>query len=160
MLKNFVTKLCDQSMDGVILENLSIFRNSLDSSNVADYLKVLVWEYFKGTSEEDSLQKQVNIFADGDYLNSEDPIVKDVIAKVNSGMRIASENAIKILDDGKIIAYNFKALVTPQATQNVFIFNLSEVNETVVKETLTPVVVKGEEAKLNFNSCCCKGRRS
>lgn len=143
-------ELCDQSMDGVILENLSIFRNSLDSSNVADYLKVLVWEYFKGTSEEDSLQKQVNIFADGDYLNSEDPIVKDVIAKVNSGMRIASENAIKILDDGKIIAYNFKALVTPQATQNVFIFNLSEVNETVVKETLTPVVVKGEEAKFNI----------
>ena len=143
-------ELCDQSMDGVILENLSIFRNSLDSSNVADYLKVLVWEYFKGTSEEDSLQKQVTIFTDGDYLNSEDPIVKDVIAKVNSGMRIASENAIKILDDGKIIAYNFKALVTPQATQNVFIFNLSEVNETVVKETLTPVVVKGEEAKFNI----------
>ena len=143
-------ELCDQSMDGVILENLSIFRNSLDSSNVADYLKVLVWEYFKGTSEEDSLQKQVNIFVDGDYLNSEDPIVKDVINKVNSGMRIASENAIKILDDGKIIAYNFKALVTPQATQNVFIFNLLEVNETVVKETLTPVVVKGEEAKFNI----------
>ena len=143
-------KLCDQSMDGVILENLSIFRNSLDSSNVADYLKVLVWEYFKGTSDEDSLQKQVTIFTDGDYLNSEDPIVKDVIAKVNSGMRIASENAIKILEDGKIIAYNFKALVTPQATQNVFIFNLSEVNETVVKETLTPVVVKGEEAKFNI----------
>ena len=143
-------ELCDQSMDGVILENLSIFRNSLDSSNVADYLKVLVWEYFKGTSEEDSLQKQVNIFADGDYLNSEDPIVKDVIAKVNSGMRIASENAIKVLDDGRVIAYNFKALVTPQATQNVFIFNLSEVNETVVKETLTPVVVKGEEAKFNI----------
>ena len=143
-------KLCDQSMDGVILENLSIFRNSLDSSNVADYLKVLVWEYFKGTSDEDSLQKQVTIFTDEDYLNSEDPIVKDVIAKVNSGMRIASENAIKILEDGKIIAYNFKALVTPQATQNVFIFNLSEVNETVVKETLTPVVVKGEEAKFNI----------
>ena len=143
-------ELCDQSMDGVILENLSIFRNSLDSSNVADYLKVLVWEYFKGTSDEDSLQKQVTIFTDGDYLNSEDPIVKDVIAKVNSGMRIASENAIKILEDGKIIAYNFKALVTPQATQNVFIFNLSEVNETVVKETLTPVVVKGEEAKFNI----------
>ena len=143
-------ELCDQSMDGVILENLSIFRNSLDSSNVADYLKVLVWEYFKGTSDEDSLQKQVTIFTDEDYLNSEDPIVKDVIAKVNSGMRIASENAIKILEDGKIIAYNFKALVTPQATQNVFIFNLSEVNETVVKETLTPVVVKGEEAKFNI----------
>ena len=143
-------ELCDQSMDGVILENLSIFRNSLDSSNVADYLKVLVWEYFKGTSDEDSLQKQVTIFTDEDYLNSEDPIVKDVIAKVNSGMRIASENAIKILDDGKIIAYNFKALVTPQATQNVFIFNLSEVNEIVVKETLTPVVVKGEEAKFNI----------
>lgn len=143
-------ELCDQSMDGVILENLSIFRNSLDSSNVADYLKVLVWEYFKGTSDEDSLQKQVTIFTDGDYLNSEDPIVKDVIAKVNSGMRIASENAIKILEDGKIIAYNFKALVTPQATQNVFIFNLSEVKETVVKETLTPVVVKGEEAKFNI----------
>ena len=143
-------KLCDQSMDGVILENLSIFRNSLDSSNVADYLKVLVWEYFKGTSDEDSLQKQVTIFTDEDYLNSEDPIVKDVIAKVNSGMRIASENAIKILEDGKIIAYNFKALVTPQATQNVFIFNLSEVNEIVVKETLTPVVVKGEEAKFNI----------
>lgn len=143
-------ELCDQSMDGVILENLSIFRNSLDSSNVADYLKVLVWEYFKGTSDEDSLQKQVTIFTDEDYLNSEDPIVKDVIAKVNSGMRIASENAIKILEDGKIIAYNFKALVTPQATQNVFIFNLSEVNEIVVKETLTPVVVKGEEAKFNI----------
>ena len=142
--------ICDQSIDGLILENLSIFRNSLDSSNVADYLKVLIWEYFKGTADDDSLQKQVNIFTDKDYLNSEDPIVKDVINKVNSGMRIASENAIKILDDGKIIAYNFKALVTPQATQNVFIFNLSEVNETVVKETLTPVVVKGEEAKFNI----------
>ena len=143
-------ELCDQSMDGVILENLSIFRNSLNSNNVADYLKVLIWEYFKGTAEDDSLQKQVNIFADGDYLNSEDPIVADVIEKVNSGMKIDSENAIKILDDGKVIAYNFKALVTPQANQNVFIFNLSEVNETVVKETLTPVVYNGEEAKFNI----------
>ena len=143
-------EICDQSMDGLVLENLSIFRNSLDSSNVAEYLKVLIWEYFKGNADEDSLQKKVNIFTDGDYLNSDDPIVKDVIEKVNSGMKIDSENAIKVLDDGRIIAYNFKAFVTPQATQNVFIFKLSEVNETVSKETLTPVVVKGEEAKFNI----------
>ena len=140
----------DAAVNGVIWDNLSIFRNSLDGSNVADYLKVLIWEYFKDTSDENSLQPQVNIFADKDYLNSDDPIVKDVIEKVNSGMKIDSENAIKVLDDGRIVAYNFKALITPQATQNVFIFNLSEVNETVVKETLTPVVVKGEEAKFNI----------
>lgn len=140
----------DAAVNGVLWDNLSIFRNSLDGSNVADYLKVLIWEYFKDTSDENSLQPQVNIFADKDYLNSDDPIVKDVIEKVNSGMKIDSENAIKVLDDGRIVAYNFRGLITPQATQNVFIFNLSEVNESVVKETLTPVVVKGEEAKFNI----------
>lgn len=136
----------DSLIDGVVFDNYTIF-NRLNGEDISDLLKILVYEYYNGTS----LQSELNILTDGDYLNSNNTMIQDVVSKYNSGLRINSSNNVKVLDNGTFRIYDFKFLITPQGTQNSFLFRLSEgANETVVKETLTPVVFNGNDAKFNI----------
>ena len=136
----------DSLIDGVVFDNYTIF-NRLNGEDISDLLKILVYEYYNGTS----LQSELNILTDGDYLNSNNTMIQDVVSKYNSGLRINSSNNVKVLDNGTFGIYDFKFLITPQGTQNSFLFRLSEgANETVVKETLTPVVFNGNDAKFNI----------
>ena len=136
----------DSLIDGVVFDSYTIF-NRLNGEDISDLLKILVYEYYNGTS----LQSELNILTDGDYLNSNNTMIQDVVSKYNSGLRINSSNNVKVLDNGTFKIYDFKFLITPQGTQNSFLFRLSEgANETVVKETLTPVVFNGNDAKFNI----------
>ena len=69
----------------------------------------------------------------------------------DSGFRVPSVNAIKICDDGTIAVYNFKEIVTPSATQNVFAFNITYgPNLTVEKEVVTNPIFVNKEVDFNI----------
>ena len=139
-------KYSDSIINGVIFDDYTIF-NSLNGNNVSDLFKILIFEYYNGTS----LQTEINILTDEDYLNSNNTIIKDVVAKYNAGLRINGKNIVKVLDNGTVNIYNFKFLITPQGTQNAFMFKVLEgANETVIKKTITPVVFNGNDTKFNI----------
>lgn len=141
-----VEKYSDAAINGVVFDDYTIF-NSLNGNNVSDLLKILVFEYYNGTS----LQNEISILTDGDYLNSNNTIINDVVAKYNAGLRINGENNVKVLDNGTANIYKFKFLITPQGTQNAFMFKVLEgANETVIKKTITPVVFNGNDTKFNI----------
>ena len=130
-----VEEWADYPQYGVMWEDLRYAQSSLTEEAVGQYLKILIYKYWVNESGHDNFQKLINIFSDEDFRKSDNEIVKDVIALYDSGYRVPSNNAIKVDDNGTVIVYNFREIITPSATQNVFAFNLSyNPNATVVKE--------------------------
>jgi len=130
-----VEEWADYPQYGVMWEDLRYAQSSLTEEAVGQYLKILIYKYWVNESGHDNFQKLINIFSDEDFRKSDNEIVKDVIALYDNGYRVPSHNAIKVDDNGTVILYNFREIITPSATQNVFAFNLSyNPNATVVKE--------------------------
>ncbi|WP_297826011.1 right-handed parallel beta-helix repeat-containing protein [uncultured Methanobrevibacter sp.] len=116
---------------GILVEDLFFVRNSLDQSYVGDYLKVLIMKY--QTNENYNIKDYIYIFTDGDYRNSRDPIVQDVIK--------LAENCFTILDngnntiEGKTYCCEFYSFINPTTRQNMILWNCCKPIEI---PTLTP----------------------
>ena len=132
-----VEEWADYPQYGVMWEDLRYAQSSMTEEAVGQYLKILIYKYWVNESGHDNFQRLINIFSDEDFRKSDNEIVKDVIALYDGGYRVPSHNAIKVDDNGTVIVYNFREIITPSATQNVFAFNLSyNPNATVVKELI------------------------
>lgn len=140
----------DEATNGILWDNLTILRNSLNDENVAEYIKALIYEYYVDDTVENSLQRQINIFTDEDFRSSDDEKVKHIINLVDGGFTVDTDNAVKTLVNGSIVVYKFAAVITPKATQNLIVFKLFEgANATVTKDTVTPTVIKGSNVTFN-----------
>ena len=145
-----VEEFADYPQYGVLWEDLRFVQNSLSEEYVGEYLKILIFKYWDDESQHQNLQQLVNVFTDHDYLKSDNPVVKEVIALYNSGYRVPTTNALMFYENGTIGVFNFGEVVTPSGTQNVFVFNITyNPNLTVEKEVITNPVFVGE--KVDFN---------
>ncbi|MGN1362110.1 MAG: hypothetical protein ACI4VU_00105 [Methanobrevibacter sp.] len=128
------------------IENLTYIENSLDHSNVAQYLKILVYNYY-----DDLDQEIIWIFTDNDYLHSNNTIVQKVIADYNNGLRL-SNSPKKQLNKTHYIQYYYKFYSTTDSLyQNLFGFKKSinqiVYNFTASKISLDPVVIIGNQTR-------------
>ncbi len=142
-----VEELADVPDHGIMWEDLRFLQNSLTEDYVGDYLKILVVKFWNHGNSYDSIKEQINIFTDHDYLNSDDEMVKEVIALYDSGFRVPSSNAYKFYENGTISVFSFREILTPASSQNVFAFNETYVTPSMkIEKNVSKKVVKiGDE---------------
>ena len=131
---------------GILVDDLFFVRNSLDQSYVGDYLKVLIMKY--QSYEHYNIKDLIYVFTDGDYRNSRDPIIQDVIK--------LAENCFTILDNGNNTIENitypceFYTFINPTTRQNMIIWNCS--NPIVIPSvTASKTIVESKTYKVGEN---------
>jgi len=141
----------DYPQYGVLWENLRFAQNSLSEENIGEYLKILIYKYWNDDSQHANLQKLVNAFTDRNFRENENPIVQEIISLYDSGYRVPTNNALRFYDNGTVAMFNFKEILTPSSTQNVFAFNITyNPNLTVEKEIITDPVYLGGDVDFNI----------
>lgn len=130
--------------------NMSIVKNHLDFSDVSDYLKLLIYNYYPLDGTKFKLYDVVWIFTDEDYRKSNNTIVQDVLKRYDDGERV-SDYAIRELDDGSFVTYKFMAVLSQTTYQNLFIFKLENSSMDVSKKSLNSTVNIGEIASFNIS---------
>ena len=141
----------DYPQYGVLWESLKFAQNSLSEKNIGEYLKILIYKYWNDESQHANLQKLVNAFTDRDFRENENPIVQEIISLYDSGYRVPTNNALRFYDNGTVAMFNFKEILTPSSTQNVFAFNITyNPNLTVEKDIITDPVYLGGDVDFNI----------
>ncbi len=132
---------------GVYDTSMEKLKNSINHKPIKDYLKILIYYYVDVFEDLDKYDfaKHVWEFTDGEYWNSNDAVVREVIRLYDSGLRVSTENGCKVLANGTLMYFNFSSMVTPSGEQNLFLFKFSQ--ENVLNETLT------KEALINKTVC-------
>ena len=98
---------------------------------------------------ESDIQTVTWIFTDGDYVNSRDRLVMDVIDQYkNHYDEMNMTNISYTLPNGELMEYDMKLFLTPADRQNMVLFKsfpfVSRFNETVKKDTINTTVLVGE----------------
>lgn len=149
-----------ENTEGVIIDDLSYIVNSVDRSSVEDYLRVMFYlldaypEKYIDYTESD-IQRVTWIFTDGDYLNSRDRLVRDVINqyRYHYGEMNMTDYSYT-LPNGVLMEYDMKLFLTPADRQNMVLFKskpfIETYNETVRKETLNATVLVGENVQFRI----------
>jgi len=140
----------DSPRYGVICNDLRFLQNSLTEEYVGEYLKILIYKYWNENSDYAKFRDMINIFTDHDFRNSDDATVKEVRSLYDSGYRVPTNNTLRDNGDGTIVMFNFKEVIVPSATQNVFMFDMYKTNLTVKKEVITNPVVIGKQVDFNI----------
>ena len=140
----------DSPRYGVVCNDLRFLQNSLSEEYVGEYLKILIYKYWNENSDYAKFRDMINIFTDHDFRNSDDATVKEVISLYDSGYRVPTNNTLRDNGDGTIVMFNFKEVIVPSATQNVFMFDMYKTNLTVKKEVITNPVVIGKQVDFNI----------
>jgi len=134
---------------------LELLRNSITGEKIADYLKILIYKYiddFNSLNNTD-FSNLIWAFSDHDFRSSSNPIIQDVVKLYDSGFRVPTVDASKIMDNDIIMYFNFTSLITPSAQQNLFMFKFSYgkvINETLTKETLNKTSYVGDEVQFRL----------
>ena len=134
---------------GVYDHSMEKLKNSINHEPVGEYLKILIYNFVEHIDDLKSsgFHNYVWAFSDGKYWESEDPIVKEVIRIYDSGFRVPSQNACKVLANGTLMYLNFSSMITPSGQQNLFLFKFNhegEINETLDKEVLNKTAIVGD----------------
>lgn len=104
---------------GILIDDLTFVRNSLDQSYVGDY--IIAAFLLSKISDNYNIYKDVYTFTDSDYRNSGDSHIQDIINLVNRGeLRIVNNT---ITYDG--ITYKFQTFINPTTRQNLILINAS-----------------------------------
>ena len=145
----------DRPYDGVYDNSLNLLKNVNNGQEVGEYLKILIYQYVDKLDDlkEYTFEDYVWAFTDFEYWNSDDPIIKEVIALYDSGFRVPTENACKVLPNGTLMYFNFSSLITPTAQQNLFLFKLDYgdvMDGNLTKETLNKTVLVGDNAEFRI----------
>lgn len=149
-----------ENTEGVLIEDLSYIVNSVDRSSVEDYLRVMFYlldaypERYDDYTEGD-IQTVTWIFTDGDYLNSRDRLVRDVINQYrNHYDEMNMTNMSYVLPNGDKMEYDMKLFLTPADRQNMVLFKsfpfVERFNETVRKDTINTTVLVGENVQFKI----------
>ena len=132
--------------EGVFDNRMVLLKNSINGRPVGEYLKILIYEYLDKMQDlkDYDFEDYVWTFTDYEYWNSDDPIVKEVISLYDSGFRVPTEKACKVLSNGTLMYFNFSSLITPTGQQNLFLFKFDygdKINEAFSKETLNETIL-------------------
>ena len=143
-------KFYSQPYSGVVDHTLNVIENNINGKPVGEYLKILLYTYFDGYNDFFNYYFPDYIweFTDYDYEHSDKEIVQNVIELYNSGFRVPTENALKVLDNGNILRMDFLALDTADGEQDIFLFNWDTVKADLQKESLNKSTFIGE--KIDF----------
>lgn len=126
---------------GVYDDTIDFIKNAINGQPVKEYLKILIYRFLDNFDDlkRTGFHNYVWAFTDHEYWNSNDPVVKNVVELYNSGFRVPSLNACKVLSNGTLMYINFSSMVTPSSQQNLFLFKFAygeEVNQIFTKEAL------------------------
>ena len=126
---------------GVFDNSMALLRNKITHQPVGEYLKIAIYTYVNGIQDliDHSFNNTVWAFTDFEFWDSDDPIVQETVRLYDSGFRVPTENALKILPNGTSMYFNFSSLLSPAAQQNLFIFKFEyrdDFDGTLTKETL------------------------
>ena len=143
-------KFYSQPYSGVVDHTLNVIDNNINGKPVGEYLKILLYTYFDGYNDFFNYYFPDYIweFTDYDYEHSDKEIVRNVVELYNSGFRVPTENALKVLDNGDILRMDFLALDTADGEQDIFLFNWDTVTADLKKESLNKTTFIGE--KIDF----------
>ena len=123
-----------------LFESLDFVLSQITGEDVSQYLKILISQNLEN-EDYGAIQEAIWIFTDGDYKNSDNEIVNNVLSAYDDGVRINTNNAKVALSNGTWVSLNFKATTRADA-QNLLAYNVSELgvpNMTVAKKSLNPI---------------------
>ena len=126
---------------GVFDNRLALLRNAINHEPIGEYLKILLYTNLNCTQDLKDIPfyDYVWEFSDFEYWNSEDPIIKEVLRLYDSGFRVPTENAVKLLPNNTLVQYNFSSFITPSVQQNLFLFSFN--SEDLLVPTLTKAAI-------------------
>ena len=130
--------------------SMQLLKNAINGVPVAEYLKILIYQYVDHMQDlrDNDFHNYVWGFTDRTYWNSTDSIIREVVALYDSGFRVPSINACKVLANGTLMYLNFSSMITPSSQQNLFLFKYAYgdvINETLSKESLNKTAFVGDE---------------
>ena len=145
---------------GVFDDSIDLIKNAINGQPVKEYLKILIYRFLDNFDDlkQVGFHNYVWAFTDREYWNSDDPVVKNVIELYNSGFRVPSVNACKVLANGTLMYINFSSMITPSSQQNLFLFKFAygePINQIFTKEALinrTVYVGESVEYRLVINN--------
>ena len=117
-------------------------QNSIYRTNVSDYLKILIAYYH----ENENLSDLIWEFTDGDFRNSENAVVRDVISKFNNGV----SGDYVVLENGSVKVFNYSMYLTLSQKQNKLAYSYDTINTNITKTALNTTVNMGEEVLFNI----------
>ena len=126
---------------GVYDDSMDLIKNAINGEPVKEYLKILIYQFLENFDDlkVNGFHNYVWAFTDQEYWNSDNPVVQNVIEIYNTGFRVPSVNACKVLSNGTLMYINFSSMVTPSSQQNLFLFKFSygdPINQSMTKEVL------------------------
>ena len=126
---------------GVYDDTMDFIKNSINGEPVKEYLKILIYRFLDNFEDlkQTGFHNYVWAFTDREYWNSDDPIVQSVIELYDSGFRVPSANACKVLPNGTLMYINYSSMVTPSSQQNLFLFKFAygeEINQVFTKDAI------------------------
>ena len=130
--------------------SMELLKNALSGESVSEYLKILIYQFVDHVDDlrRAGFHNYVWAFTDNDFRNLSDPIVKHVIELYDSGFRVPTVNACKVLSNGTLMYINYSSIITPSSQQNLFLFKYEYgdvINETFTKEALNQTANIGDE---------------
>lgn len=131
------------------INGLNFVQNSQYRTNVADYVKILVAYY----GDNKNLSDLIWEFTDGDYLNSNNIIVKDVISKYENGV----SGDVVVLENGSIKLMKYAEYITFNAKQNKLGYGYEIIDSNVTKKALNATANIGDEVLFNIT---CSNRNN
>ena len=126
---------------GVYDDSMDFIKNAINGQPVKEYLKILIYRFLDNFDDlkQNGFHNYVWAFTDREYWNSDDPVVQNVIELYNSGFRVPSVNACKVLSNGTLMYINYSSMVTPSSQQNLFLFKFAygePLDQVFTKEAL------------------------
>ena len=121
----------------VVDPSLKLARNVVDSSDVSDYVKSLLYKYFKGQLSYDVVSFMIKSAVYGNSLMNVNYNAPDV----------------EYIGNNMVVVYEYISLITPSSNQNlVFIKPTYHVlNQTLTKEALNKTAFVGDIVKFRIN---------
>jgi uncharacterized repeat protein (TIGR01451 family) len=144
--------------EGVMVKDLTYIANSVDRSLVGEYVRLLFYlrDAYPNNYSSYSLadiQDIIWTFTDGNYLNSRDKLIRDVLRVYEEGSVQFNETTY-VLPNGTLMEYDMQIFLTPTDRQNMVLFEshpfVPTFNETVKKDTLNETVLVGEDVEFRI----------
>lgn len=130
------------SMNNYYLKDLFLVQNTISREDVSGYVKILIAYYH----EEENLNELIWEFTDKDYMNSDNPIVQDVISKYNQGV----SGDYVVLENGTVKVFNYTTLLTLSQKQNKLSYAYELIDAGINKTANNDVVGFGDEVSFNI----------
>ena len=146
--------------EGVMVKDLTYITNSINRDLVGEYVRILFalrdlhpLKYKQYSLAE--IQNLIWLFTDGNYKNSKDAFIRDVLAEyANPTIEFTNTTFMLKGDNDTLREYDMQIFLTPTDRQNMVLFKsqpfVPKFNETVKKDTLNETVLVGKDVEFKI----------